>query len=196
MSTSRARRNRKPYQPWPRRAPASTARTPRPAGGKSAQASPDDQAGARAQPARVSDNVARFQRRIIGSDAWLRVIEDHVAQLVNAERRRNRLPPVRTDERLRRSARAHSADMANRGYFAHQAPDGTAPADRIRASGHLRPAAENIAQGHPDPPSVMRAWMNSPRHRRNILHPHVRSIGVGLHRGPGGPWWTQHYGYE
>jgi uncharacterized protein YkwD len=140
--------------------------------------------------------VLGLQRRTIGSDAWRRLIEDHVVRLVNAERGRRNLVPLRTDERLRRSARAHSADMAGRDFFSHGAPGERDPASRMRQYGHPHPAAENIARGQADPPAVMRAWMNSPDHRANILHTQVRSIGVGLHQGQGGPWWTQHFGYE
>jgi uncharacterized protein YkwD len=140
--------------------------------------------------------MAAFQRRVIGSDAWLRVIEDRVVSIVNDERRKRGLRPLRHDDRLRRSARAHSDDMAARGYFAHVAPDGRSPVDLMREHGYPAPAAENIARGQPDPPQVMMTWMNSLGHRANIMQPTVRAIGVGVHHGPGGPWWTQHFGWE
>lgn len=194
MPESRARKGRKPYRPRPPRTPSRSGLAAPPADQAPAKADGDSQAQVTAM--HVTDDVARLQRRIIGSDAWLRGIEDHVAQLVNAERRKYRLPALRVDERLRGSSRAHSADMARRRFFDHQAPDGAVPADRIREYGYPHPAAENIARGQPDPPSVMRAWMNSAEHRRNILHPQARSVGVGVYRGPGGPWWTQHFGYE
>lgn len=192
MPKSRVRKGRKEYRPRPgggSRAPLRIAVVPPETGD-------GDRAGARTQDALASDEVARLQRRIIGSDAWQRLIEDHVVRLVNVERRKLDLPPLLVDERLRRSARAHSTDMADRGYFSHVAPDGRDPVNRMRDCGHPCPAAENIARGQEDPPAVMRVWMNSPLHRRNILRPQVRSIGVGMHRGHGGPWWTQHFGYE
>jgi uncharacterized protein YkwD len=140
--------------------------------------------------------MAAFQRRVIGSDAWLRVIEDRVVSIVNDERRKRGLQPLRHDDRLRRSARAHSDDMAARGYFAHIAPDGKSPGDWMRELGYPAPAAENIARGQPDPPQVMMTWMNSPPHRASIIHPAVRAIGVGVRHGAAGPWWTQHFGWE
>jgi uncharacterized protein YkwD len=196
MAKSRVKKGRKPYRGWSDGAPPTGTAAPYPAVTAPPEARIEDRAKIVPQVSPVSDDVARLQRRVIGSDAWLRRIEDHVVQLVNAERRRRHLGTLRIDERLRRSARAHSADMAERGFFGHRAPDGRVPADRIRERGHPQPAAENIARGQADPPTVMRAWMNSPQHRANIMHPQVRSIGVGLHRGSGGPWWTQHFGYE
>jgi uncharacterized protein YkwD len=37
--------------------------------------------------------------------------------------------------------------------------------------------------------------MNSPGHRANILNCEFTTLGVGVHFGSGGPWWTQDFGY-
>jgi uncharacterized protein YkwD len=133
---------------------------------------------------------------VVGSDAWLARVEDSVVVLVNEARRRHRLPALRTDERLRTAARAHSADMRDRSYLAHDAPDGRSPDDRMRAAGYRQPASENIAVGYPTPHAVLQAWLRSPGHRANIVDPRFRAIGVGVARGDGGPWWTQDLGHE
>jgi uncharacterized protein YkwD len=39
---------------------------------------------------------------------------------------------------------------------------------------------ENVAYGQKDPADVMRAWMNSPGHRANILNAKYTEIGVGV----------------
>jgi uncharacterized protein YkwD len=121
--------------------------------------------------------------------------EDKVVALVNAERAKRGLGRLRIDERLRRAARAHSADMARRGYFAHRGNRGPSPVDRMLAAGFEDPAGENIAAGQETPAAVVRAWMQSIPHRKNILHKEFRSIGVGLHISAGIPWWTQNFGY-
>ena len=56
-------------------------------------------------------------------------------------------------------------------------------------------AAENIARGQGDATSVMKAWMNSPGHRANILNCEYRTLGVGMYDAVGGPWWTQDFGF-
>src|SRR5690606_9705866 len=95
--------------------------------------------------------------------------EEEVVALVNAERAAAGCPAVTVDGRLTAAARAHSADMAARGYFAHTTPDGVTFDRRIEEAGYAWSyAAENIARGQPDPEAVMRAWMNSDGHRRNI----------------------------
>jgi uncharacterized protein YkwD len=206
MPKSRARKGRKSYRPRPLRGPGAVAeatgeagaarsRPGRPAG-RAAEAQTRPGAVTEDAPGpRVTKDVAAFQRRVIGSDAWLRVAEDRLVAIVNDERRKRGLVPLRQDDRLRRSARAHSDDMATRGYFSHNSPDGNTPSERIREAGYPAPAGENIAQGQDHPTQVMMAWMNSPPHRANIMHPAVRAIGVGVRHGPAGPWWTQHFGW-
>jgi uncharacterized protein YkwD len=198
MPKSRARKGRKPYRPRPlpgSGAAAESAGDIVPASGGAARP-PPDAVPAGAPVLRVSKDVAAFQRRVIGSDAWLRVIEDQLVTIVNDERRKRGLAPLRHDDRLRRSARAHSDDMAARGYFAHNSPDGKSPGEWMCEAGYPAPAGENIAQGQDHPAQAMMAWMNSPPHRASIMHPDVRAIGVGVHHGSAGPWWTQHFGWS
>ena len=114
--------------------------------------------------------------------------------LVNAERAAAGCPAVTADEGLAAVARAHSADMRDRGYFSHVDPEGRDPFARARAAGVGSARAENIARGQADAAAVMAAWMDSPGHRRNVLDCGLRTLGVGVATGTGGPWWTQLFG--
>jgi uncharacterized protein YkwD len=53
---------------------------------------------------------------------------------------------------------------------------------------------ENIASGQRNPADVMKAWMNSPGHRANILRCGYRNIGVGVAFRGSTPIWTQDFG--
>lgn len=100
--------------------------------------------------------------------------------------------PLAMDASLRCAARAHSADMADRGYFAHDTPDGVSPWDRIAAADYdANATGENIAAGYPDPEAVVDGWMNSPGHCNNIMNQGSNEIGVGYH---GDALWTQTFG--
>jgi len=121
-------------------------------------------------------------------------VEGEVVALVNAERATAGCGPVASDAGLAGVARAHSADMRDRGYFSHTTPDGLSPWDRAAAAGVAGASAENIAQGYPDAASVVAGWMDSPGHRANILDCSNTRLGVGVAQGPGGPWWTQLFG--
>jgi len=120
--------------------------------------------------------------------------EGEVLALVNVERAAAGCGALSADEGLASVARAHSADMRDRDYFSHVDPDGLDPFARARAAGISSARAENIAYGQPDAAAVMADWMESPGHRQNILDCGLRTLGVGVATGPGGPWWTQLFG--
>ncbi|WP_329167026.1 CAP domain-containing protein (plasmid) [Streptomyces sp. NBC_01717] len=122
-------------------------------------------------------------------------LEDSVVTLVNQERTARGLSTLHIDERLRNSSRAHSEDMAARGFIDHLSPEGISPLERMLMAGYPFPAAENVAVFLPEPMGVMRGWMNSPGHRLNVLNPAFRAIGVGIHVEAGTAWWTQNFGY-
>ncbi|MCX5385939.1 CAP domain-containing protein [Streptomyces sp. NBC_00083] len=118
-----------------------------------------------------------------------------VMSLVNQEREQVGCSPVAADPSLGSLATAFSDDMAARGFFDHTDPDGRTPWDRAAKAGVQGLGGENIARGQADAKAVMAAWMNSPDHRANILNCQYKSLGVGVHFGPGGPWWTQDFGF-
>ncbi|MFF3941463.1 sigma-70 family RNA polymerase sigma factor [Streptomyces phaeofaciens] len=118
-----------------------------------------------------------------------------VIALVNEERASAGCGPLTEDGLLRKAAQGHSEDMAARDFFDHTNPDGADPGQRITAAGYRWSTyGENIAKGQQSAESVMTSWMNSPGHRANILNCDFKNIGVGIHDGAGGPWWTQNFG--
>jgi RNA polymerase sigma factor (sigma-70 family) len=118
-----------------------------------------------------------------------------VVALVNKERAAAGCGALTEDPQLEKAAQGHSDDMAARNFFDHTNPDGADPGQRITAAGYRWSTyGENIAQGQQTPEAVMESWMNSPGHRANILNCSFKDIGVGVHNGSGGPWWTQDFG--
>ncbi len=119
---------------------------------------------------------------------------------VNAARRRAGAPPVKLEGRLQKAAQEHAEDMLERGYFAHQSPSGTTVRERSTAAGYdWKTIAENIAEGQFTVDEVVKTWLNSPVHRKNILNPSFNELGVGLvtHRGKDGRYrviWVQNFG--
>ncbi|MET7272924.1 CAP domain-containing protein [Streptomyces flaveolus] len=121
--------------------------------------------------------------------------EARVLQLVNEERAEAGCSPVAANSALRELAEDFSEAMAAQGFFDHTDPSGATPWDRAEAAGISDLGGENIARGQADAQAVMDAWMDSPGHKANILNCDFRTLGVGVHFGPGGPWWTQDFGY-
>ncbi|MBD8078738.1 CAP domain-containing protein [Cellulosimicrobium arenosum] len=114
-----------------------------------------------------------------------------VVELTNAERAAAGCGPLAVDERLTAAARLHSEDMVERDYFDHTSLDGRSPWDRAKAQGYADPSGENIAAGQRTAEEVVRAWMDSPGHRANILHCGFQDLGVGYQDGV----WTQLFGW-
>lgn len=123
------------------------------------------------------------------------VAQAQVLKLVNDERAKVGCSPVAANSALRELAEDFSEAMATQGFFDHTDPAGTTPWDRAAAAGISGLGGENIARGQADAQAVMDAWMNSPDHRANILNCDFKTLGVGVHFGSGGPWWTQDFGY-
>jgi uncharacterized protein YkwD len=107
-------------------------------------------------------------------------LELKMLELVNEERAKEGLNPLKWDPEILPVARAHSADMFARGYFSHVSPEGKTPSDRIRA-GKVRflTAGENLALG-PTLSICHKGLMNSPGHRANILHRAYGRVGIGI----------------
>jgi len=105
-------------------------------------------------------------------------VEKEIFDLVNETREEHGLKPLIWVDELADVARSHSRDMAENNFFSHNSPTSGSPDDRAKAAG-LPGAAENIAAGYPDAQEIFQAWMTSPDHRKNILDPDHRFIGVG-----------------
>lgn len=133
-----------------------------------------------------------------GASNRTRALEDALHAEVNALRRDHHLVPLERDARLDAVARRHSEDMARRGYFAHETPEGDTPVDRLAAAGveGFRLAAENLGRTQGGEPNrdVLAGWLSSAVHRNNLLAPVFNGTGIGVVRGPDGAlYYTQLY---
>lgn len=121
------------------------------------------------------------QKITIPSAAPLKSVEDEIVRLVNVERSKNGLAPLKNNWQAARVARIKSQDMIDNNYFSHTSPVYGSPFKMMENYGlRFSAAAENIAYGQRTAQEVMTAWMNSPGHRANILSKTVTEIGVGV----------------
>ncbi len=102
--------------------------------------------------------------------------------LLNIQRRKHHLRPLRENRKLDRASARHSKSMVRHKYFEHGDFAG-----RIRHAGyHGYTLGENIAWGslrYSTPESIVDMWMHSPGHRANILRAKFRDIGIGIANG-------------
>ena len=116
-----------------------------------------------------------------------------VIRLVNAERIAEGLSPLTESTLLDQAAAVRCGEITN--VFSHTRPDGSSCFTAMQEAGALYSrAGENIAIGQSSPAQVVRAWMDSPGHRANIMNGEFRYIGVSVrpsNDGYGGYAWVQ-----
>ncbi|HNX42352.1 MAG TPA: CAP domain-containing protein [Candidatus Aminicenantes bacterium] len=115
-------------------------------------------------------------------DIPLGEISEKTFALVNAERTKAGLPPLKKENRLERIALRHSEKMASEGRLSHRFPDYPELRERLFAEGLTFTAfAENVAlSSERSPERVHQGFMDSPSHRANLLNPSYNAIGVGV----------------
>ena len=125
------------------------------------------------------------------ASASLRPALQRVLDKVNAQRAKHELRPLRATVCLAgKVAQPWAKHMAETETMVHQ--DLSVVFEKCPG---LSRAGENIAYGYPTAAAVMKAWMNSPGHRSNILNRQFTKIGLGLARSADGtPYWVQDFG--
>lgn len=106
---------------------------------------------------------------------------------INAARAEAGRGPVRSRPSLVEAAQAHSADMVQRSYFAHDSPEREGPAGRARRAGYMRNAdewqiGEVLLWSRGEPLTAAHAvelWLGSPSHKRILLGRRYREVGAG-----------------
>lgn len=119
-------------------------------------------------------------------DAAMAVVCD-----INYLRADKGLRPLRWDWRLWSSAQKLAEDMAGHRYASHVTPEGQGLADRLGPTGYIPNgsswlAGENLGWGTSylaTPLAIVLGWLDSPKHRENLLDPEFRDIGVGMVQG-------------
>jgi uncharacterized protein YkwD len=121
--------------------------------------------------------------------------EQRVLDLVNRERARYGLAPLAYERRLDTAAERHNQQQVATRMMAHAGIGDGTPGDRVRAAGWNGAWGENVATGQLSPEQVVAEWMASPGHRRNILDPNFRHLGVAYSvASDGRSYWTQKFG--
>jgi uncharacterized protein YkwD len=124
-----------------------------------------------------------WERRLAAPLESVEDVREQVLLRVNSERAAAHLAPLAIDSELQHAAEGHASDMASRRFYDHRSPDGHDLAWRLEAAGSsFRWAAENIAKGLFTPTEVVDRWMLSSGHRRNILAPQAKRVGIAVTR--------------
>ncbi len=138
---------------------------------------------------------AKGKGRLEGAHVEMSKDEGTLLELINQERAKEKLPPLRPQTLLFRAARGHSANMARQGKMEHVL-DGKTPGQRVLAVGYdYGKVSENIAmsEGAEAPlTAIVKGWMESKLHRENLLGNKVTETGLGIARNDKGEvYYTQ-----
>jgi len=127
------------------------------------------------------------------ADQW----RDEILALVNQERTRIGLAPVRRSPVLEKQATQYACELIHFDFFDHVNPvTGSTLIDRAGEFKYdFLVIGENIGAGQKTPQQVFNDWMESPGHRKNILDERFVELGVGARRGGRfGFYWVQEFG--
>lgn len=100
--------------------------------------------------------------------------------LINMERVNRNLNALYTNDKLLLAAAEKARDMIDRDYFSHIDPDGNYIWAKVTAAGYTpyQILGENLAINFDTSEGMIEAWLNSPKHRENLLH--LEFIDQGL----------------
>ncbi|OGG52883.1 hypothetical protein A3H16_03390 [Candidatus Kaiserbacteria bacterium RIFCSPLOWO2_12_FULL_53_8] len=128
--------------------------------------------------------ISAIQMFVMRSGQTAAVISVVLVDLVNGDRASQSLGTLTINPILTAAAQAKADDMAGKGYFAHNSPDGKDSWYWFKQAGYsFAYAGENLAVDFSDSSDVERAWMDSPLHRENLLDPHFTEIGIAIAQG-------------
>lgn len=123
--------------------------------------------------------------------------EEAMLARVNEVRASYGLEPLELDPRLTMAARVHVADMQANNNRSHTGRDGSTYKLRIERTGYLAAESnEAIGWGY-KLDRMVTWWLNSPVHRRILLSPSLKQVGVGYAGDPSrewGHWWVLDFG--
>jgi uncharacterized protein YkwD len=132
----------------------------------------------RSSPALQRDDPTRSPSKPI-SPVELDELRTQVVEAHNKIRAEAKLTKLTVNRKLTAAAQAHAEDMAARRRMTHTGGDGSSSTERVKARGYRYfRTGENVAAGRLSVDRVIKGWMDSPGHKRNILGG-FSEIGVG-----------------
>jgi len=150
----------------------------------------------------MAQNCPTGEERIESVNA---VFEKGILHFTNIEREKHGLSSLILVEALNYSARYHAKDMATEDYFEHDSYDrkngrlrkSCSIFERIESFANYGYLAENISAGKTQPEEVVKGWMKSEGHRKNILNKDMSYLGVAYYYSEDSKYhhyWVQNFG--
>jgi uncharacterized protein YkwD len=118
---------------------------------------------------------------LLSGPAFAGAAEDQVLALVNGARAKAGCRALQPNPQLTAAALGQARAMAQQNFFGHTGKTGSTLRSRVRAEGYrYRAAAENIAAGWADAQTVVKGWLGSKGHRKNMLTCRYSETGIAM----------------
>ncbi|RKH02354.1 CAP domain-containing protein [Corallococcus sp. CA053C] len=127
----------------------------------------------------VGARSERGEREATREPTTLEEARAAVYERINALRRAHDLPELTPDPTLEEVSLGYSTRMATEGFFGHIAPDGSTLTRRLPEGTRYIRAGENLGQAA-GPLAAHFGIEHSPGHRKNLMDPAFRFMGVGV----------------
>lgn len=102
-----------------------------------------------------------------------------LADLTNQDRGINGVTKLTWSPTLEQAAKLKAEDMLKNSYFAHTSPNGLTPWHWLKEVNYnFVYAGENLAVDFTESQNVEDAWLNSPKHKENIMNSNFTEIGI------------------
>lgn len=132
-------------------------------------------------PSAIENIFGEKAENIPGFKQNIESMKKEIIELVNQERIKVDLQPLKDNSLLDKSAELKAKDMLGRVYWSHNAPDGVEPWMFFQKVGYLyAKAGENQAKNFYNASDVVNSWMISKTHRENILDGEFNETGIGV----------------
>jgi uncharacterized protein YkwD len=110
-----------------------------------------------------------------------------LVQQINLKRRHSNLRQFHLSPTLAKGAQMHACDNAHHNRLSHFGTDGSSPGKRVLRVGYdFALVTENVAIGYVKSKEVLKAWLRSSAHRKNIFEPRTNELGIAVARGRDG----------
>ena len=153
-------------------------------------------------PNKANSQVFANQTPVKMTDGSLTSVNEIMLSLINKYRKegckcgRTFMPAVDTlilNRKLELAALKHSKDMFDHKYFDHINKQRIGPSTRITKEGYIwKTCGENIAMGQTTLEEVMKSWITSEGHCKNLMNKSFKEVGSGRT----GNIWVQNFGTQ
>ncbi|WP_054008174.1 CAP domain-containing protein [Cypionkella psychrotolerans] len=118
---------------------------------------------------------------LLAQPVWAGAADDQVLAAVNKARAGAGCSALTVNAKLVAAAQGHAQAMAEQNFFGHASKNGAKFSSRIKAQGYrFSKVAENIGAGQSSAAGILKDWLGSAGHRKNILDCALTETGIAV----------------